>query len=132
MFRKDLEERLTKIFGIKRVRFDAPGESQEQDTLFVDVKESVSRAGSPQESARVTGDIVVFSQYGKLPYGFFAKKVEQAEWPLSRPLFFGVEANDEIHGNVVERRIPFTFIYQAQYDPTQGELSEIQFGDSAS
>lgn len=137
MFRKELETSLKKIFGVKKVSFDAPSESFEQDTLFVDLTGDprVRVSKGKLATARVQGDLVIFAQMGKVPTGFFAKKIEQAAAELTKPFFFSQLDRHE-HGsaarlqNIAEIRASFTYFYSAQYDPNQGSITG--FGDGFS
>lgn len=134
MFRKDLLRRLEDIFGFEKTTFNDPGDTYEQDTLFVaieNVATRMSRANGGRETARVTGRLVVFSQGDRLPYGFFMKALERADGDLKKPLFF----SDEIDVtesparliNLHERQISFVFLYDSQYDPNQGQLTSVEF-----
>lgn len=132
MFKKDLQEKLSRIFGIKKVTFDEPGESYEQDTLFVEIQEAPSNAGQGTVSAKVRGSVVLFSQRNKLPYGYFNKKISQAAAADKKDLFFfdiDVEALNSPARiqNISERRTSFVYLYSAQYDPAQGELKKLTF-----
>ncbi len=43
MFRKEMQEKLHRIFGLAKTTYDAPSESFEQDTLFIHVEEAKNR-----------------------------------------------------------------------------------------
>lgn len=132
MFTADLERRLKGIFDVKRVRFEAPSESREQDTLFVEIDESRTAVTAGRESARVSGTLTMFSQREKLPYGYFSKCIERSASDLTRPLIFSLaEANEETFQNLTTRSLGFTFLYSAQYDPNHGELTQVHFGEIA-
>lgn len=128
MFRKELEEKLKDIFGLRKVTFDAPGESFEQDTLFVEVTEAPSRFTQGKAYTKVLGNLVIYSQHGKLPYGYFMKRLQQAKPELTKNLFL-FDADQDIAAsgarlqNVEERRSKFMYLYSAQYDPDQGSLT---------
>lgn len=128
-----MSSKLKTIFGVKKVTFDEPGESYEQDTLFVAIEECQSRATQGKAFAKVTGAIVMFSQHDKLPYGFFAKRVAQAPLEATKSFFFfdvdvDVLSSPARQHNISERRTRFVYLYSAQYDPNQGSLTSVDFG----
>jgi hypothetical protein len=131
VFRKELKEKLIEIFGMP-VSFDNPSDSYEQDKLFVEVVDCKTRPSGKNIYAKVTGDIAIFAQREKMPYGFFAKKIEKASFEMKQNLhFFTIdreEANSEAKlMNISERRASFVFLYQTQYDPAKGEINEVSF-----
>jgi len=133
MYQDELKSKLKRIFGLRKTTFDAPSESFEQDTLFVEISESYSRMTKNTQTSRVNGVLVVYSQGDKLPYGFFNKKIEQADAVLTKDFFFyGFDQNPANSPartmNIYERRVNFVYLYSAQYDPDQGELTEVDFG----
>lgn len=133
MFERDLENRFKRIFGIKKTTYDAPNyEAPEQDTLFIEILEVRSRMSSKsggRATCKVIGAAVVFSQATKLPFGFFAKRVEQAALADTGNLIF--EREIDVPGsparliNLHERRMGFTFLYDTQYDPDRGDLTRL-------
>jgi len=132
VFRKDLEERCKAIFGFKKVTFDAPSDAYEQDTLFIEVDNCRSNTSRGVANAYVGGAFVTFSQVGKMPYGFYNKKIKEAGAELVRPLFiYDTDQNINSSGarmqNLEERRTRFVFLYSAQYDPNQGQLTSVEF-----
>lgn len=131
MFEKELKDRLEKIFGFKKVRFDAPGESLEQETLFVKVERARSTIKDTQEIAQVSGELIVFANADKLPFGYFSKCIHKAARALTKDFFFyQMDENRPLYQNIVERKCAFVFLFQAQYDPEQGELTSINFATS--
>lgn len=133
MFRKDLQRRLEAIFGIPKTTFLAPsGEAPEQNTMFIEVSASNARVGGGRETARVEGTLVVFAQGDALPFGFFNKAIERADPALTKPLFF-FNIDTDVPGdrmqNIHERRTSFVFLYDAQYDPNQGSITELELED---
>lgn len=133
MFRAELKERLSAIFQVPKVTFEAPSESFEQDTLFVDILSAPARFSSGTYAfAKVSGTLTIYSQENKLPFGFFGRKIEQAAKEQTNPLFFfdvdiDVPTSPARMINLHERRCSFIFLYKAQYDPNQGELTELEF-----
>lgn len=133
MFRKEMGEKLKEIFGVKKVTFDQPGESYEQDTLFVEIEECLTRASHGRATAKVTGSVVIFSERDKLPYGFFAKRIAQAPGAATRDFFFFDTDVDALNSparlqNISERRSRFVYLYSAQYDPNNGQITSVDFG----
>lgn len=132
MFKRDLKEKLTEIFGIKKVTFDAPSESFEQDALFVDIASAPVRVIDARSTAKVSGSLTVYSKQEGLPFGFFHKRIAGADWALTKNFFF--EAEQDISSspartvNISERRMGFLYLYSAQHDPNQGELTSLEIG----
>lgn len=132
MFKKDLERRLKGIFDFKKITFNAPNyEALDQGTMYVKVNDVKARVGAGTESARVLGELIVFSQNNVFPFGYIAKRVEQARAEFTRPLFFYDFDKDEPSPsriqNVFERHTSFVFLYSGQYDPDHGALTSIAF-----
>ncbi len=148
MFERDLQRKLERIFGLSKTTFLAPNhEAPEQDTLFITVERSVVRAGGnvALASARINGTLTVFSQGMlretevddeenkgvRLPFGFFGKRIHQADASDTKHFFF--ESEQDVAGspvrvqNLHERQVAFTYLYSAQYDPDRGELNQVNF-----
>ncbi len=133
MFEKDLELRLKRIFGVKRTTFNAPDfEAPEQDCLFVQILSAQPRMqakGGGRETYRVTGYLTIFSQATRVPFGFFFKKLEQADPEDSHGLFFEKEMDIPDSPariqNIQERRVNFTFWFDSEYDPNRGSLTSM-------
>lgn len=131
MFRKPLEEKLKAIFGFKKVTYDAPSDAFEQDTLFIEVQQPRVKTSEGKAYARVVGQLVVYSQDNKMPYGFFSKRIEKAGNPLTKDFFFydvdvNIENSPARTQNIAERRVSFIFFFTAQYDPSLGELTTLE------
>lgn len=131
MFRKTLEEKLQKIFGFEKVTFNAYSDAYEQDTLFIEVQQPRVKTTDGRAYARVTGQLIVFSQDNKMPYGFFNKRIEKAPNALTKDFFFyDIDVNNENSParlqNITERRVSFVFFFSAQYDPKLGELTTLE------
>ncbi len=132
MFKKEMERRLKSIFGIEKVTFSAPSpDAPEQDTLFVEIDSSRPRPyGKDRISCKVTGKLVMYSQAERLTFGFFSRKLEQAVTEDSAPFIFmpevDVAGSQARYQNIHERVLPFIFLYDAQYDPDRGSLTEIE------
>lgn len=136
MFRAELQSKLSTIFGMRKTTFDAPTTdssdgSFEQDTLFIEVNECTSRVTEGRAYARVLGSLVVFSQVNKMPFGFFNKRIQQADHSLTKDLFFfDIDLNPANSParfqNITERRLRFVYLYSAQYDPAQGSITSLE------
>jgi hypothetical protein len=121
------------IFGMEKTTFLAASESYEQDTLFIEITSSRSRVSGVdggKETARVVGTIVVFSQDDRLTYGFFTKRIENASADDKAPLFFYDIDVDDVGSlareqNLHERRTSFVFLYESQYDPDKGTITDL-------
>lgn len=127
-----MTEKLKAIFGIPKVSFDDPSDSFEQDCIFVEILDSKNNTGTKTASAKVTGTLIVFSQHEKLPFGFFNKKIQQADPKHTREFFFFDTDVEQPNGkaqmlNISERRTSFVYLYTGQYDPNQGDLNKIAF-----
>lgn len=130
MFRAELSNKLSLIFGLKNISFDAHSDSYEQDTLFVEVEHSNARACEGVIHAKVVGSLVMFSQLDKLPYGFFNKKIQSAPHDLTKDIYFyeidvSPPNSPARSYNLSEKRTRFIYLYSAQYDPAQGALTSI-------
>lgn len=131
MFRKELDRRLQEIFGL-RVTFDASSdveEAFEQDKLFVEIIQATNRASSNKIYSKVTGQLVMYSEVNKLPYGYFTKRIENADPELTKDFFFSPEESPVTQArmqNITERRIGFVFLFSEQFDPNKGELTTLE------
>ncbi len=131
MFRKELISKLEDIFQFKKTTFDAPSESFEQDTLFVEISDVVCRISNGKSYAKVDGAVIVYTENDKLPYGFFNRKVELADKDLTREFFFfDVDKNAANSParmqNISERRAKFVYLYSATTDLNLGQLTELE------
>lgn len=134
MFKKDLQDRLEKIFGLDKSTYLAPSTSFEQDTLFIQIDTASPRVTGMQsgrETAKVMGSLTVYSQANRLPFGFFNKAIERATPELTKPFFFydidvDLASSPAREQNIHERRTSFVFLYDAQYDPNRGELTDFE------
>lgn len=132
MFKAELKSSLVRIFGIKNTTFEEPDpEAPEQDVLFIEITEAKTRPYSPDRiAAKVTGNLILFSQADRTPYGFFAKRIEQADGADRNKFIFGREIDipDSTARvqNIHEKQVPFTFLFDAQYDPERGSLTSLE------
>jgi hypothetical protein len=128
MFESSLAAQLKRIFDYTKVTFAAPGESQEQDTLFIEIENCISRAKDGVFTARVTGNCTVFAHYERIPFGYFHKKIALADTDDTKDLFFfNVDENTKTFQSLVQRSFSFVFLFSGQYDPDNGSLTSIEF-----
>src|SRR5690349_592921 len=117
-------DKLSRIFELKRTTLDAPSinsttGSFEQETLFVEINETLIRVTEGKSYARVLGTLTVFAQFDKLPYGYFNKRIQQSDHSLTKDFFFfDVDLNPANSParfqNIAERRLRFVYLYAAQ------------------
>lgn len=131
-----MEEKLGKIFGFRKTTYDQPSVNAstgtfEQDTLFIQVDECNSSVKEGKATAKVSGSLTVFAQMDKMPFGYFNKRIQQADHELTRKFFFfdidlnPVSSPARIQ-NITERRVRFVYLYSGQYDPEHGELTSLE------
>ena len=125
---KILTSKLVKIFGIRKVTLSAPGDDKEQDVLFVSLERNKSNISKGRISFRMEGVLSVFSQNEKLPMGFFHKKIDQARASDKKEFFFHSFDENNQYGiqNLCERKVSFTFVSSAQYDPDKGQITQLE------
>ncbi len=126
MFEKDLEAKFKGIFGVEKVTYDAPGESQEQNALFIQVEEPKFNFSDKRVSAMVTGNAVMFGRNDALTFGYFSKCIAKASNDLTKDLFFSdFETNTQRFQNIVQRGFSFTYFFNSQYDPAVGTITSV-------
>lgn len=122
---KALLEKFSRIFELKFNRLSSPGESEEQDTLFIDVDQVVTRMKDRREVARVTGKCYAFVQADKMPLGYFARKIA-AHPELCKDVFFSnFEQNQKGMLNLTVRSFDFMYFFDSQYDPNLGNIQSV-------
>lgn len=129
MLETDLKAKLSRIFGYKKTSFDQPDDkSLEQEVLFINITSCRSHAREGNEYSRAEGIISVFVSSEKQFFGFFNKRIQQADSADTKDFFFyNIDQNEKYFGNLVERRCNFRYFHRAQYDPDHGELNEMEF-----
>lgn len=126
MFEQELAEKFKAIFQVKEVNYDTPGESQEQNTLFVEVESPKFTFKDGRALAMITGNAVMFGRNDALTFGFFAKAIAQAPDSLTKDLFFSdFETNTQRFRDIVQRGFSFTYFFNSQYDPDIGTIEEL-------
>lgn len=127
MFERSLEEKLKSIFDLDKVSYNLPSDEREQEVIFIEVQTARNQIKDKLQLSRVTGQIRVFAQLDKLPYGYFTKKISEADKTLTKDLFFyDIEDNAGTFMNVCERSMSFLYLFKSQYDPNQGLLNELE------
>ncbi len=130
MFEKTLADKFKKIFEFKKVTFDDPSDSKEQNCLFIDVEVPHNKILDGKVIARVTGKATVYAPANELPFGYFAKKIAKALGPDTKDLFFfDVEHNARLYENIVERSFSFVYFFSGQYDPSTGTITTLSIGE---
>ncbi|WKV32908.1 hypothetical protein MAC3UK_0021 [Bdellovibrio phage MAC3UK] len=132
MFEKSLQEKFTKLFGFKKVTYDQPSpETKEQEVLFVQVESAPMRFKDGKAHIKVTGRALVYAQANKIPFGFFSKAIEKANFTdatLTKDLHFeDLEANAKYFQNLVMRTFNFTYFFSAQHNPEHGQIKTVNF-----
>lgn len=119
------------IFDLKRTTYDAPGASEEQEVLFLEIAEVNPRIKDGIEGARVEGTGKVYVQASKMPAGYLAKRIRA--YAIAHPdemkdlNFFQLERSSPTINNLVERTFSFVYFFSGQYDPEVGTLESITF-----
>lgn len=131
MFRKALESRLQVIFGFRKTTFEAPSDSFEQDTLFVEISDCKTRVMDARISAKVTGELVTYSRHDSHTYGALMKRLDKAPAQAKRDLFFynvdrHIENSPASLVDIDERRTAFVFLFSAQHDPSLGAIISLE------
>lgn len=131
MLEATLQETLKRIFDLKKCTFDSVSESREQECIFVEVDSNRGSIKDGVEVFRVEGRIRVFANRDKLPLGYFAKKIHEADPTDTQDLFFfDIEQNLGIIQNIVERTVSFVYLYSGQYDPALGTITSIEISEA--
>jgi hypothetical protein len=125
MFEKSLKLKVERIFGIPKVTYSLPSESRDQQAIFIDVKSCYSKLIDARQIAKVEGEMICFANADKFPFGFFTKRISEAEPADTKELFFGPEQNVGVIGNIAERKFTFMFLFDSQYDPSLGTITEL-------
>lgn len=130
MFEKELSEKLKRIFCVKKVTFDEPGPSGEQECLFIEVESSNNVIKDGRSKAMVSGKVVMFGTAGKIPFGYFSKHIKQANVADTKDFFFyDFETNSKLFRDKVQRGFSFVYFFDSQYDPETGSMESIEFSE---
>lgn len=127
MFEKTLASKLKKIFKVKKVTYDMPSESNEQECIFVNVIRSKNTIKDGKEIAKVEGVLTMFGNAEKLPFGFYSKAIYQADSEDTKDLFFyEMDGNVLEIQNIIQRTCAFVYFYSGQYDPDLGTITSVE------
>ena len=122
-----LEDLLKRIFAVKKVTYAEPGESQEQDCIFVEVESAPFKMTDGIARAKVTGKLYINGQNDKLTFGFFSKAIDLAPHEYTKHFFFSdFEQNTKRFQNLVQRSVSFIYFFSSQYDPELGTITSIE------
>ena len=125
MFEATLEAKFKTVFDVKKVSYSLPGESEEQECLFVEVESARNQVTDGNIKIVVQGKASMFANGDKLPFGYFAKKIAEHLSDTKDLFFFDIEANSRIYQNKVQRGFAFVYFFNSQYDPDLGTLNSI-------
>lgn len=126
MLESDLRQKFKDIFGIENIKYSLPGESQEQECLFVNVESIKTRFKDGFTNSMVQGSVTYYANSDKIQLGYFAKRVALASNELTKNFFFGdFESNSKTYGNIVERSFTFTYFFNSQFDPKIGTITSL-------
>ena len=128
MFENELSEKFKRIFQLNKVSYAEPGESREQECLFVDVSLAKTNFKDRRVFGKVEGQAVFYAQSDKVKFGFFAKQIANADPNDTKDLFFSdFEENSKTYLNLVQRSFSFVYFFNSQYDPDIGTITGIEF-----
>lgn len=127
MFEKALEQKFKALFGVKKVDFALPGESQEQECLFVNIEDAKPMYKDGKVNYKVQGVGSIFGNAKKLPFGFFSNQITNPRLKdLTHDIFFyELEANTRTYRDIVERSFSFVYFFSSQYDPKIGTITSL-------
>jgi hypothetical protein len=126
VFEKELEEKLKRIFKVKKVTFDRPSDSKEQECLFINVTSSMNSIKDGRAKAKVIGEIFLIGNTEKLKFGYFSKCLAIADSSETSGLFFHTfEENNQGMQNIVQRKCSFVYFFDSQYDPDTGTITSV-------
>lgn len=125
MFEKALQETFERIFDFKKVSYQAPGESREQECLFVEVELCRPHVYDGGTRARVEGKASIYVEGDKLPFGYFQKCIDAHKADAKKIFFFNIEENARLYQNIVQRGFSFVYFFDSQYDPALGSITSI-------
>jgi hypothetical protein len=135
VFKKELLEKLEVIFGIKKTTYEAPSEQFEQDTLFIGIGNCSGRVSGKFATFKIAGNLTMYSQNEKLPYGFFQRMIEKAPYEATKDFYFmnfdnDIDSSPARMVNIHERRCDFIYLFKAQVDPNKGLLTSLNISES--
>jgi hypothetical protein len=128
VFEKQLESKFLKIFNCKKVTFDQPGQSQEQECLFVEIEIAKNIVKDGQVISKISGSASMFGNNDKLTFGYFSKRIAKSDPDDTKSLFFyDIESNTKRFQNIVQRGFSFIYFFNSQFDPETGSIDSVTF-----
>lgn len=126
MFEKELADKFKAIFDVKDVSYDNPGESQEQEKLWVSVETPKFTFADKKVKAIVTGSAIMFGRNDALTFGYLSQCISKASNALTKDLFFSdFESNTLRFRDKVQRGFNFTYFFNSQFDPDVGTIESV-------
>lgn len=126
MFETELKAAFKEIFKVDKITFDEPGESREQECIFVEIENARPTIRDGQEIYKVTGNAIMIAQSDKMPFGFFGKALKQADPDTTKDFFFyALESNTRRFRNIVQRGFSFVYFFNGQYDPDIANIESV-------
>jgi hypothetical protein len=126
MFEKELAARLRALFKIQKVSYDQPGESNEQDCIFVTVDTPRIKFKDGRATARVSGKITIQGNSERIPFGYMLKAYQEADAAFKKDIaFFNLEQNEKYYRNLVQRTCDFVYFFSTQYNPNMGTIDSV-------
>lgn len=123
MYRKDLENDLKKIFGIKKIVFSQVEYGAEQDVLYVDILSTRNRPMRGYYYFAVSGSIGLNAQYGNTKSGFFHSKWLESHYENKTRLNLGArEVNinfTQMNKYFCKNRIDFVYRIKIPFNPAK-------------
>jgi hypothetical protein len=119
MFIDELKTDLLAIFDVKKITFSSV--LAEQETLYCDISESAMDVKGGYESAQVKAEIALIAAAGKLPYGWFHKRIIRMPRELNAKFIFEKTEKRtmiEYGEKPLERHsVAFRYFYKGEFDP---------------
>lgn len=127
MYEKALGEKLKAIFEVKKIDYGLPGETQEQECLFIAIEKSMVQPKDGMVKIKVTGTVTMFAFNKKLPFGYFNLAISKASNELTKDIFFyDFEENTRSYRDIVQRSLSFVYFFSSQYDPSVGTIESLE------
>lgn len=133
MFEATLKDKLKRIFDLPQATYmahidlkDIHNDVKEQNKLFIAIDSARNTIKDGLHVANVKGKVTVFCRQDQLPYGYFAKKIQEADIADTKDLFFfNIEHNTNSYLEIAERSFEFVYLFAGQYNPNIGTLESI-------
>lgn len=127
MFRKKLEECLTNIFELPKVRYGAVAEGSEQDVIFCNINTVKGKPADGGYYFRVTGTIGINAEAVNYKYGYLKDRIIFADKKYKKYFgFSSVETNvtfSDYENDFVKPELNFTFRVTLPYNPASAKIT---------